>query len=221
MTHDPHIVKAKKTQVEPRQASGTNQRMKAWRQDRNWAWGLTYRRAITKKVKSLAINHYWFLGRILLLAYHFNNRCVNCLSYGSLFYFCLVFCYAFVHVCLTMPCCLLLGKGRPFGSRLWCLIVNLSLSHWYPGSGVVLDCIDSWSLPFCLLLQPGMKTVAWYPCYIHVISMFEYILCIQHINNSFEFINTITIKYRLRYDLLLKTFLHQYYIQQSPLWCLW
>ena len=29
------------------------------------------------------------------------------------------------------------------GSRLWCLIVTLSLSHWYPGSGVVLDCIDS------------------------------------------------------------------------------
>ena len=26
---------------------------------------------------------------------------------------------------------------------LWCLTVNLSLSHWYPGSGVVLDCIDS------------------------------------------------------------------------------
>ena len=29
------------------------------------------------------------------------------------------------------------------GSRLWCLTVSLSLSHWYPGSGVVLDCIDS------------------------------------------------------------------------------
>ena len=29
------------------------------------------------------------------------------------------------------------------GSRLWCLAVSLSLSHWYPGSGVVLDCIDS------------------------------------------------------------------------------
>ena len=29
------------------------------------------------------------------------------------------------------------------GSGLWCLTVNLSLSHWYPGSGVVLDCIDS------------------------------------------------------------------------------
>ena len=31
-------------------------------------------------------------------------------------------------------------------SRFWCLIVKLSLSHWYPGSGVALDCIDSWSL---------------------------------------------------------------------------
>ena len=25
----------------------------------------------------------------------------------------------------------------------WCLTVSLSLSHWYPGSGVVLDYIDS------------------------------------------------------------------------------
>ena len=24
-----------------------------------------------------------------------------------------------------------------------CLTVSLSLSHWYPASGVVLDCIDS------------------------------------------------------------------------------
>ena len=29
--------------------------------------------------------------------------------------------------------------------------LSLSLSHWYPGSGVVLDCIDSWSLhPYLL-----------------------------------------------------------------------
>ena len=28
-------------------------------------------------------------------------------------------------------------------SRLWCLTVSLLLSHLYPGSGVVLDCIDS------------------------------------------------------------------------------
>ena len=30
--------------------------------------------------------------------------------------------------------------------------LSLSLSHWYPGSGVVLDCIDSWSLHLYLLL---------------------------------------------------------------------
>ena len=33
------------------------------------------------------------------------------------------------------------GKGCPLGSCLWCLTVSLSLSHWYPVSGVVLDCI--------------------------------------------------------------------------------
>ena len=30
-----------------------------------------------------------------------------------------------------------------FVSGLWCLTVSLSASHWYPGSGVVLDYIDS------------------------------------------------------------------------------
>ena len=30
-----------------------------------------------------------------------------------------------------------------FGSSLWCLLISLSLSHWYPGSDVVLDFIDS------------------------------------------------------------------------------
>ena len=52
-------------------------------------------------------------------------------------------CYVFVRVCLYVLCGHLLGKGCPLGSRLWCLTVSLSLSHWYPGSGVVLDCIDS------------------------------------------------------------------------------
>ena len=61
------------------------------------------------------------------------------------------FCSVFVRVCLVMPCGQLLGKGWPLGSRLWCLIVKLSRSHWYPVSGVVLDCIDSWSLPSFLL----------------------------------------------------------------------
>ena len=52
-------------------------------------------------------------------------------------------CFAFVCVCLYVPCGHLLGKGWPLGSRLWCLTVSLPLSHWYPVSGVVLDCIDS------------------------------------------------------------------------------
>ena len=48
------------------------------------------------------------------------------------------FCHAFVCVCLLMPCGPLLGKGWPLGSRLWCLIVKVPLSNWYPGSGVGL-----------------------------------------------------------------------------------
>ena len=45
----------------------------------------------------------------------------------------------------------LLGKGWPLGFRVWCKTVSLSLSHWYPGSSMVLDCIDSWSLyPYLL-----------------------------------------------------------------------
>ena len=51
-------------------------------------------------------------------------------------------------LCVCMFICALwspAGKGLTswLGSRLWCLTVSLSLSHWYPGSGVVLDCIDS------------------------------------------------------------------------------
>ena len=65
-------------------------------------------------------------------------------------------CYASMHVCLLMPCGHLLGKGWPLASRLWYLIVTLSLSHWYPGSGVVLDCIDSWSLLSFLLWILGI-----------------------------------------------------------------
>ena len=51
--------------------------------------------------------------------------------------------YVFVRVCSYVLCGHLLGKGWPLGSRLWCLTIRLSLSHWYPGSDVVLDCIDA------------------------------------------------------------------------------
>ena len=70
-----------------------------------------------------------------------------------------LFCYALINVCLLMICGHLLGKGWPLGSRLWCLIVTLLLSHWYPGSGVVLDCIDSWSLPSFLLSDKNQYVI--------------------------------------------------------------
>ena len=59
----------------------------------------------------------------------------RCFFWGSFMLFLSWFCFAFVRVCLLMPCVQLLGKDWPLGSRLWCLILNLSLSHWYPGSG--------------------------------------------------------------------------------------
>ena len=51
--------------------------------------------------------------------------------------------FVFVRVCLIVLCGHLLGGGWPLGFRFLCLTVSLSLSHWYPGSGVVLDCIYS------------------------------------------------------------------------------
>ena len=45
------------------------------------------------------------------------------------------------------------GKGLTSWLSFVVSTVSLSLSHWYPGSGVVLDCIDSWSLhPYLLCL---------------------------------------------------------------------
>ena len=51
-------------------------------------------------------------------------------------------------------CALLSPAGKGLTSWLSFVVssVSLSLSHWYPGSGVVLDCIDSWSLHHYLLL---------------------------------------------------------------------
>ena len=90
-------------------------------------------------------------GSFLLFMFHVSLCCaVFMLIFYHLCYFCLVLlCF---HACLFADVlCYLLGKGWPLGSRLWCLIVTLSLSHWYPGSDVLLDCIDSWYLPYFLL----------------------------------------------------------------------
>ena len=69
--------------------------------------------------------------------------CVRKLIYGSFMFVLSFVCYAFVGICLFVPCGHLLGKGWPLGSHLWCITVSLSLSHWFPGSSVVLDCINS------------------------------------------------------------------------------
>ena len=72
-------------------------------------------------------------------------------------------CFAFMRVCWLMFWGHLLGKGWPLGSRLCCLMVSLLLSRWYPGSGVVLDCIDSWYLPsFLLWSGSNCWTYWWY-----------------------------------------------------------
>ena len=41
-----------------------------------------------------------------------------------MFFFLSCACYAFVCVCLYVPCGHLLGKGWPLGSHLWCLTVS-------------------------------------------------------------------------------------------------
>ena len=58
------------------------------------------------------------------------------LCFSVLFLLC--FCVRLFYV----RCGHLLGKDRPLGSRLWCLTVSLSLSHWCSGSGVVPDYIN-------------------------------------------------------------------------------
>ena len=87
---------------------------------------------------------------------YFTDRSKAVLLLWIFYVFVSCVCYAFVSVCLYVPCGHLLGKGWPFGSRLWCLTVSLSISHRYPGSGVVLDCFNSWSLhPYLLLVKNG------------------------------------------------------------------
>ena len=59
-----------------------------------------------------------------------------------LFFFCLAFvmplCVS-VYLCLVVTC----WERADLLALVFSLTVSLSLSHWYPGSGVVLHCIDS------------------------------------------------------------------------------
>ena len=60
-----------------------------------------------------------------------------------MFLVCLVFAMSLctsVYICFVVTCW---ERADLLALVLLCLTVSLSLSHWYPGSGVVLDCIDS------------------------------------------------------------------------------
>ena len=66
-----------------------------------------------------------------------------------------LFCLVFAMFCARLFICAFwspAGKGLTSWLSFVVSSVSLSLSHWYPGSGVVLDCIDSWSLHHYLLL---------------------------------------------------------------------
>ena len=54
------------------------------------------------------------------------------------------------------------GKGLTSWLLFVMFIVIVSISHWYPGTGVVLDCIDSLSLLSFLLKgrQCGVSYIA-------------------------------------------------------------
>ena len=58
------------------------------------------------------------------------------------FFFCLVFALslcASVYMCLVVTC----WERADLFALVCGVELSLSLSYWYPGSGVVLDCIDS------------------------------------------------------------------------------
>ena len=62
-----------------------------------------------------------------------------------------VLCLSCLLVCLLQPWGHLKGKDWPLDSCLWCLLWFCYFPIWYPGTGVVSDCIDSWSLLSFLL----------------------------------------------------------------------
>ena len=58
-----------------------------------------------------------------------------------MFLFCIVFAMSLCasgYMCFVAPA----GKGLTSWLSFVVSTVSWSLSHWYPGSGVVLDCID-------------------------------------------------------------------------------
>ena len=81
----------------------------------------------------------------------------------------ILFCLVFAMFCARLFICDLwspAGKGLTSWLSFVVSSVSLSLSHWYPGSGVVLDCIDSWSLHHYLLLEETFIMIYMHLCLI-------------------------------------------------------
>ena len=92
----------------------------------NLAWGWLRETSLSPPVK---ISYWLFQGGTSFV--------------DLLCYLCLV-----CHVFVSVHCCLVV-TWRP-DCRLWCYFMYL-FPFWCLGSGVVLDCIDSWSLPTFIL----------------------------------------------------------------------
>ena len=102
-------------------------------------------------------------------------------SFVDLLCFCSVLCL--LCLCARLFICALrspAGKGLTSWLSFVESAVSLSLSHWYPGSGVVLNCIDSWSLHPYLLSPPAQSMqvlTAFLPTLIHDLCLLLYFEC--------------------------------------------
>ena len=103
----------------------------------------------------LSIKSFYLTEICLMYAYYVHVR----EQWGYFFCgsFMFLFCLVFAMFCARLFICALwspAGKGLTSWLSFVVSSVSLSLSHWYPGSGVVLDCINSWSLqPYYLHWQ--------------------------------------------------------------------
>ena len=99
------------------------------------------------RVRLAPLNRFKSSSKIFYWPFQGGTSLVDILCFCSVL--CLLCLCARLFICaLWSPA----GKGLTSWLSFVVSTVSLSLSHWYPGSGVVLDCIDSWSLhPYLLM----------------------------------------------------------------------
>ena len=98
----------------------------------------------------MAIDGILFCAYRLIFMVTSLTMCNILLTVPRRYFFCgsfmFLFCLVFAMFCARLFICALwspAGKGLTSWLSFVVSSVSLSLSHWYPGSGVVLDCIDS------------------------------------------------------------------------------